>query len=80
MKILNLGNNKIKEIKVFECVNFKYLIDLDLSSNLITDISVFKNISFTNLKYLKLYENNIQSEINKQTIEKLNETIENLEL
>ena len=53
---LNLGANKIKNVKPLE--DLKNLTELDLGSNLITDISPLKEL--TKLKLLNLRKNNIK--------------------
>jgi len=42
LEILNLANNRIKDIKVLSEVNFKELKELYLNSNYISDINVFE--------------------------------------
>ena len=42
LEIINLANNRIKDIKVLSEVNFKELKELYLNSNYISDINVFE--------------------------------------
>ena len=54
LKVINLSNNKIKDIKSF----IKYKLDkLDLSQNMISDISSLNNYNFEDLKELYLNNN-----------------------
>ena len=61
LKELNLSNNKIESIKVFESVKFLNLKQLDLSKNQITDISPLAKVNFKELEELMLDQNQIDS-------------------
>jgi hypothetical protein len=59
LKGLDLGWNKISDIKVLEKVKFDKLEILGLSNNQISDINVLENINFKELKELYLEQNKI---------------------
>ena len=56
-------DNNIKNIDVFENMEFTCLEKLNLSKNKITDIIVFTRINFDQLKLLYLKNNNIDDKI-----------------
>ena len=63
LEILDLGNNKIKDINNLDEINFEELKELYLNENNISEIKVFKNVKFEKLKILDLSDNNL-SDIN----------------
>ena len=71
LKTLYLDNNKIVDINIIQ--KFKYLKILFLHSNQISDISVFNKIDLSRFKYLYVYGNFIQNEIETEFNEKLEE-------
>ena len=75
---LNLSQNQISEINLFNNKDFPNLINLDLSSNNISDISPLFNSKINNLKKLNLSHNEINDlkDIEKATFK----SIEYLEL
>ena len=61
LEILNLNNNKIKNIKALKKVSFKKLKTLYLNENQIKDISVLNDVDFKNeLVYLDVSGNKIE--------------------
>ena len=75
--ILNLNNNGIEDISIFEKVKFLDSIQaLFLRSNAIKDISVFKKCKFPSLRQLDLRNNVIEDLL---PFEKMNENLESLQ-
>ena len=71
LKRLNLGHNNIRNINIFQNINFP-LEELDLSSNRIDNIKVFENMNnngLKNLRKLKLFCNNFKLDQNNINIQ-----------
>lgn len=66
---LDLSNNGIKNVDVFNELNLEDLIELILDQNEISDISPFENAKINNLQRLSLNNNNIK---NIKTLENVN--------
>ena len=77
---LNLSNNKITDISIFEKVNFKKLKELDLNDNDISDISILEKVNFKELNILNLSSNKINQQINSSLIRKLISIIKNVSI
>ena len=72
LKKLNLGHNNIRNVNIFQNINFP-LEELDLSSNRIDNINVFENLKnncLKDLQKLKLYCNNFKLDQNNKNIQK----------
>ena len=60
LRVLDLNENNISDIKVLEKVNFKNLEKLYLSNNYdLADINILEDVNFRELKELDLSWNNI---------------------
>ena len=59
LKILDLGDNRIKDISILEKVNFKELKELYLYNNGISDIKILEKVKFEKLELLNLSHNNL---------------------
>ena len=61
MKILNLCENKIADIKLLEKVKFKQLNIINLNDNKIPDIKVLKKVYFNKFRRITLkWKSNIR--------------------
>ena len=80
MEILDLSQNKISNINIFDRVNFKGIKQLYLGYNDISDIKVFERVNFEKLEVLLLNDNKIDKNKDALIISNLKFKIGNFEI
>ena len=79
LKTLNLGYNNIRDIDIFNEVNFS-LEELDLNYNRIENINIFENMDiwqFKDLKVLKLFNNNFYNDKSRELMNSIEKKMMN---
>ena len=80
LEILDLSQNKISNINIFDRVNFKGIKQLYLGYNDISDIKVFERVNFEKLEVLLLNDNKIDKNKDALIISNLKSKIGNFEI